>query len=69
MSTSIEDLFTYNLLYQLSVNLKRRNSFDLGFGIETAIRVSTILIEEEIISKERAKPKDIFKDLVSLRLV
>ena len=63
VSTSIEDLFTY-LLYQLSVKLKRRNSVDLGFGIETAIRVSKILIEEEIISKERAKPKDIFKDLL-----
>ena len=63
VSTSIEDLFTY-LLYHLSVNLKRRNSVDLGFGIETAIRVSKILIEEEIISKERAKPKDIFKDLL-----
>ena len=69
VSTSIEDLFTYNLLYHLSVNLKRRNSFDLGFRIETVMRVSTILIEEEIISKERAKPKDIFKDLLSLRLV
>ena len=68
MSTSIEDLFTH-LLYHLSVNLKRRNSFDLGFGIETAMRVSKILIEEEIISTERAKPKDIFKDLLSLRLV
>ena len=70
VSTSIEDLFTH-LLYHLSVNLKRRNSFDLGFGIETVglMRVSTILIEEEIISKERAKPKDIFKDLLSLRLV
>ena len=33
------------------------------------MRVSKILIEEEIISKERAKPKDIFKDLLSLRLV
>ena len=65
MRTSIEDLFTY-LLYHLSVNLKRRNSFDLGFGIETAMRVSKILIEEDIISKERAK--DIIKDL-SLRLV
>ena len=68
MSTSIEDLFTY-LLYHLSVNLKRRNSFDLGFGIETVMRVSKILIEEEIISKESAKPKDIVKDLLSLRLV
>ena len=68
MSTSIEDLFTH-LLYHLSVNLKRRNSFDLGFGIETVMRVSTILIEEEIILKERARPKDIFKDLLSLRLV
>ena len=68
MSTSIEDLFTYSL-YQLSVNLKRRNWVDLGFGIETVMRVSKILIEEEIISKERAKPKDIFKDLLSLRLV
>ena len=68
MSTSIGDLFTY-LLYHLCVNLKRRNSFDLGFGIETVMRVSKILIEEEIISKERAKPKDIFKDLLSLRLV
>ena len=68
MSTSIEDLFTY-LLYHLSVNLKRGNSFDLGFGIETVMRVSKILIEEEIISKERAKPKNIFKDLLSLRLV
>ena len=63
MSTSIEDLFTY-LLYHLSMNLKRRNSFDLGFGIETVMR-----IEEEIISKERANPKDIVKDLLSLRLV
>ena len=63
MSTSIEDLFTY-LLYHLSVKLKRRNSFNLGFGIETVMRVSKILIEEEIISKERAKPKDIFKDLL-----
>ena len=68
VSTSIENLFTY-LLYHLSVNLKRRNSFDLGFGIETVMRVSKILIEEGIISKERAKPKDIFKDLLSLRLV
>ena len=68
MSTSIEDPFTY-LLYHLSVNLKRRNSFDLGFAIETVMRVSKILIEEEIISKERAKPRDIFKDLLSLRLV
>ena len=59
MSTSIEDLFTY-LLYHSSVNLKRRNSFDLGFGIETVMRVSKILIEEEIISKDRAKPKDFF---------
>ena len=69
MSTSIEDLFTY-LLYHLdlSVNLKRRNSFDLGFGIETVMRVSKILIEEDIISKERAKPKDNFKYL-SLRLL
>ena len=69
MSTPIEDLFTYNLLYHLSVNLKRRNSFDLGFGIETVMRVSKILIEEEIISKESANPKDIFKDLLSLTLV
>ena len=68
MSTSIEDLFTH-LLYHLSVNLKRRNSFDLGFGIETVMRASKILIEEEIISKESAKPKDIVKDLLSLRLV
>ena len=68
MSTSIEDLFTY-LLYHLSVNLKRGNSFDLGFGIETVMHVSKILIEEEIISKERAKSKDIFKYLLSLRLV
>ena len=68
MSTSIEDLFTY-LLYHLSVNLKRRNSFDLGFGIETVMRVSKILIEEEISSKESANPKDIFRDLLSLRLL
>ena len=33
------------------------------------MRVSKILIEEEIISKERAKPKDFVKDLLSLRLV
>ena len=33
------------------------------------MRVSKIHIEEEIISKERAKPKDFFKDLLSLRLV
>ena len=57
------------MLYQLSMNLKRRNSFDLGFGIETVMRVSKIHIEEEIISKERAKPKDFSKDLLSLRLV
>ena len=69
MSTSIADLFTHLLYHFLSVNLKRRNSFDLGFGIETVLRVSTILIEEEIISKERARSKDIFKDLLSLRLV
>ena len=67
-STSIEDLLTC-LLYHLSMNLKRRNSFDLGFGIETVMRISKIHIEEEIISKERAKPKDFFKDLLSLRLV
>ena len=41
VSTSIEDLFMH-LLYHLSVNLKRRNSFDLGFGIETVMRVSTL---------------------------
>ena len=33
------------------------------------MRVSKILMEEEIISKERTKSKDIFKDLLSLRLV
>ena len=33
------------------------------------MRVSKILIEEEISSKESANPKDIFKDLLSLRLV
>ena len=57
------------MLYHLNMNLKRRNSFDLGFGIETVMLVSKIYIEEEIISKERAKPKDFFKDLLSLKLV
>ena len=42
------------------MNLKRRNSFDLGFGIETVMRVSKIHIEEEIILKESAKPKDFY---------